>query len=191
MTFLLNMILGSLTMVATTVFGVYFKLQSFIFMPVFGLNNGMVPIVAYNYGAGNKDRLLKTMKLSIVYAVSIMAVGFAVFQIFPRQLFMLFDASEHMLSMGIPALRIISFHFMLAGFCIVGGSVFQAMGNAVYSMITSICRQLIVLLPAAYFLSKLGNVNYVWWAFPIAEFMSLTLTIIFLRRMNKNVFSKM
>ena len=189
MTYGMNRILMVFTSTAAAVFGVYFKLQSFIFMPVFGLNNGMVPIVAYNYGAGKKERLLETVKLSIIYAMSIMAIGFLVFQIFPAPLFALFDASETMLTIGVPALRIISISFLLAGFCIIQGSVFQALGNGVYSMYVSLARQLVVLLPVAYLLSKLGNVNYVWWSFPIAELMSLTLTIIFRRRINKDIIS--
>ncbi len=190
MTYGMNRILMVFTSTAAAVFGVYFKLQSFIFMPVFGLNNGMVPIIAYNYGARKKDRLIKTMKLSILYAVSIMVIGFLIFQIFPAQLFMLFDASETMLSLGVPALRIISISFLLAGFCIICGSVFQALGNGVYSMIVSIARQLVVLLPVAYLLSKLGNVNYVWWAYPIAEIVSLTMTVIFLKKINKDIISR-
>lgn len=190
MTYGMNQILMAFTSTAAAVFGVYFKLQSFIFMPVFGLNNGMVPIIAYNYGAEKKDRLIKTMKLSITYAVCIMIVGFLVFQIFPAQLFMLFDASETMLSIGIPALRIISTHFLLAGFCIIIGSVFQALGNGVYSMIISMTRQLVVLLPVAWFLAKLGNVSYVWFAFPIAELASLAMSVFFLRRINRKIISQ-
>lgn len=190
MTFSMNQILIAFSSTATAVFGVYFKLQSFIFMPVFGLNNGMVPIIAYNYGAQKRDRLVRVVKLSIVYAVSIMLVGTIIFQLFPDKLFLLFDASEHMLSMGIPALRIISVHFVIAGFCIVGGSVYQALGNGVYSMCISICRQIVVLLPAAYLLSKLGSVNYVWWAFPIAEIVSLILNVFFMIKINKDIISK-
>lgn len=190
MVFGMNQILIAFSTTATAVFGVYFKLQSFIFMPIFGMNNGMVPIVAYNYGAQKKDRLLKTVKLSMIYAVGIMCVGVLVFQLIPDKLFLLFDASDHMLSMGIPALRIISIHFPIAGICIIGGSMFQALGNAVYSMITSICRQLLVLLPAAWLLAQLGNVDFVWWAFPIAEVVSLTLNVIFMIKINKNVISK-
>ena len=182
MTYGMNLILISFTSTATAVFGVYFKVQSFIFMPVFGLNNGMVPIIAYNYGAGKKDRLIKTMKLSIAYAVGLMVIGFLVFQFCPHLLLQMFNASETMLEIGIPALRIISISFLFAGFCIICGSVFQALGNGVYSMIVSIARQLVVLLPAAYLLSKLGNVNYVWWSFPIAELMSLSLSAYFLHR---------
>lgn len=187
MTYGMNRILMVFTSTAAAVFGVYFKLQSFIFMPVFGLNNGMVPIIAYNYGAAKKDRLIKTMKLSIIYAVSIMLIGLLVFQFFPVQLFMLFDASETMLAIGVPALRTISLSFLFAGFCIVCGSVFQALGNGVYSMMVSIARQLIVLLPVAYLLSRLGNVDYVWWAFPIAEIISLVMTLVFLVLIDKKI----
>lgn len=176
----MNQILISFTSTATAVFGVYFKLQSFIFMPIFGLNNGMLPIMAYNYGAKKKSRLISAIKLGMVYAISLMAVGFIVFQVLPRQLLNIFDASEQMLSIGIPALRIISLHFLLAGFNIIALSTCQALGKAVYSMITSICRQLVVLLPAAYILSRFGNVNYVWWAFPIAEIVALIITAGFL-----------
>lgn len=187
MTYGMNRILITFSSTATAVFGVYFKLQSFIFLPVFGLNNGMVPIIAFNYGAQKKDRLIQTVKLSICYAELLMLLGFLIFQFLPEPLFRMFDASDHMLSMGIPALRIISTHFLLAGFCIVIGSVFQALGNGVYSMIVSIARQLVVLLPAAYLLSLAGEVNYVWWAFPIAEAASLTISTFFLIQINHKV----
>lgn len=187
MTYGMNLILISFTSTATAVFGVYFKLQSFIFMPIFGLNNGMVPIIAYNYGAGKKERLYKTIKLSIIYAEILMVIGFLVFQFFPGVLFGWFSASETMLSIGVPALRIISISFLMAGFCIICGSVFQALGNGVYSMVVSIARQLVVLLPAAYLLAQLGNVDFVWWSFPIAEIMSLTLSLFFLIRINNKV----
>ena len=176
----MNQILMSFTSTATAVFGVYFKLQSFIFMPIFGLNNGMLPIMAYNYGAKKKSRLLSAIKLGMVYAISLMAIGFIAFQVWPKQLLNIFDASEQMLSIGIPALRIISLHFLLAGFNIIALSTCQALGKAVYSMITSICRQLVVLLPAAYILSRFGDVNYVWWSFPIAEIAALIITAGFL-----------
>ena len=191
MTYGMNQILIGFTSTATAVFGVYFKLQSFIFMPIFGLNNGMVPNIAYNYGARKKDRMVKTIKLSIFYAMSIMAVGVLIFQLIPDKMFMLFDASEHMLSMGVPALRIISLSFILAGFCIVSGSVFQSLGYAVYSMINSICRQLLVLLPVAFLLSLTGNVNAVWWSFPIAELMSVLMSSIFMARVYKKVIKPM
>lgn len=191
MTFSMNQILIAFSSTATAVFGVYFKLQSFIFMPVFGLNNGMVPIIAYNYGAKNKSRMMKAYKLSLVFAVSIMTVGMMIFLLVPGVLFKLFDASEHMLSMGIPALRIICIHFPVAAFCIVTGTMFQALGKAVYSMVNSICRQLVVLLPAAFLLAQLGNVNFVWFAFPIAEVASAIITIVFLIRTKKNIFDKL
>lgn len=187
MTFGMNQILIAFSSTATAVFGVYFKLQSFVFMPVFGLNNGMVPIIAYNYGAGKKERMMKTYKLSLLLAAFIMTLGTVIFLLIPDKLFLLFDASEHMLSMGIPALRILSIPFPVAAFCIVTGSLFQALGSAVYSMINSICRQLVVLLPAAYLLAQLGNVNYVWWAFPIAEIASALITFCFLLKVKKQI----
>lgn len=183
----MNLILIAFTSTATAVFGVYFKLQSFVFMPVFGLNNGMVPIIAYNYGAGKKDRVVKIIKLSIVYAVAMMVIGFVVMQTIPDKLLLLFEASETMLAIGIPALRTISFSFLFAGFCIVCGSVFQALGNGVYSMFVSIARQMVVLLPVAYLLSRLGEVQYVWWAFPIAEIASLTFSALFLIRIYRKI----
>lgn len=190
MVFAMNQILIAFSTTATAVFGVYFKLQSFIFMPIFGMNNGMVPIIAYNYGAQKKERLLKTIKLAMLYAVCIMCIGTLILQWIPDKLFLLFDASDHMLSMGVPALRIISIHLPLAGIGIISGSMFQALGNAVYSMITSICRQLLVLIPAAWLLAQLGNINYVWWAFPIAEAVSLLLNIVFIIKINKDIISK-
>ena len=187
MTYGMNLILISFTPTATAVFGVYFKLQSFIFMPVFGLNNGLVPILAYNYGAGRRDRFISALKCGIVYAVSIMAVGVVIFHTIPAVLLGFFEASDEMLRIGVPALRIISLSFLPAGFGIVCGTAFQALGNAVYSMLVSIARQLVVLLPAAFLLSLSGEVTYVWWAFPIAEVMSLTMTAIFLVRINSRV----
>ncbi|MDE7218016.1 MAG: MATE family efflux transporter [Oscillospiraceae bacterium] len=180
MTFGLNKILIGLATTATAVLGVYFKLQSFVFMPVFGLNNGMVPIVAYNFGARKPERMLKTVKLGICYATGIMVLGVAVFQLFPGVLLGMFEASELMLEIGVPALKIISLHFVLAGFGIVSSSFFQALGHGVLSLIISLVRQLIVLLPAAWLLSLSGQVELVWWAFPIAEVFSVTLSVIFL-----------
>ncbi|MBO5177429.1 MAG: MATE family efflux transporter [Lachnospiraceae bacterium] len=187
MTYGMNLILMGFSSTAAAVFGVYFKLQSFIFMPVFGLNNGMVPIIAYNYGAKKKDRMLRTMKLAIMYAVGIMFVGFLVMQIFPVQLFSLFEASADMLAIGVPALRFISISFLFAGFCIIAGSTFQALGNGMLSMIVSIARQLVVLLPVAYLFSLTGNLNLIWLAFPIAELMSVVLSGVFLYRMYQKV----
>lgn len=190
MTFSLNQILITFSSTATAVFGVYFKLQSFIFMPVFGLNNGMVPIIAYNFGAGKRKRMMDTYKLSVAIAAVIMSLGTVAFLTIPDVMFRFFNASEHMLEMGVPALRIIGIHFPIAAFCIITGSLFQALGNAVYSMINSICRQIVVLIPAAYLLAQLGNVNYVWWAFPIAEIASAILTTIFLLKTKRDVIDK-
>ncbi len=189
MTYGLNQILMGFTKTAAAVFGVYFKLQSFIFMPIFGLNNGMVPIIAYNLGAGKKDRMRKTIVYSIIYATSLMLFGMLMMQLFPGQILTIFEASPEMLSIGTAALRIISLHFLLAGFCIITTSVFQAIGNGLISMFISITRQLVVLLPAAYLLSLLGSVNYVWFAFVIAEFASLILCSVQLRRVYKTVLS--
>ena len=186
----MNKILGAFSSTAVAVFGVYFKLQSFIFMPVFGLNNGMIPIIAYNYGAKNRRRMIRTMRLACIYAVIVMIAGVLIFELLPGQLFALFDASEHMLSMGIPALRIIAIHFPIAAVCIVLGSMFQSLGNGVYSMINSILRQIVVLLPAAYLLSRSGDVNRVWWSFPIAEIMSLLCTLYFLWKINREIISQ-
>ncbi len=187
----MNRILISFTATATAVFGVYFKLQSFVFMPVFGLNSGIIPIIAYNYGAKNKGRVLDTVRHSIVYAMSIMVLGFLVFQTIPAKLLQMFNASDTMMAIGIQALRIISLSFILAGFCIACGSVFQALGRSVYSMVVSVARQLVVLLPAAWLLSLPGNVNYVWWALPIAELMSLAMTLYFMVRVNRGILSEL
>ena len=182
MTFTMNRILISFTEAATAVFGAYFKLQSFIFMPVFGLNNGMVPIVSYNFGAARSERVKKTIKLTITIAVCIMTAGLILFETIPGALLGLFSPSEEMMSIGVAALRIIGIHFPVAGFCIIAGSVFQAIGNPVYSLICSVCRQLVVLLPAAWLLAQTGNLTLVWFAFPIAEVMSLIMSLIFLRK---------
>jgi len=187
MTFSLNKILIAFTTTATAVFGAYFKLQSFIFMPIFGLNNGMVPIIAYNYGAKRIDRIKKTVSLSIMIAVSIMLMGLLAFELCPHILLSLFNASEEMLEIGVPALRIIGIHFVFAGFCIIAGSVCQAIGNPTHSLIVSICRQLVVLLPSAWILSQFGRLELVWFAFPIAECVSLILSAIFLSKTLKKV----
>ena len=189
MTYGMNRILISFTSTATAVFGVYFKLQSFVFMPIFGMNNGLVPILAFNYGAGKKDRFMTAVKLGIMYAVIMMVIGLVVFNTIPATLLSLFDASETMIEIGVPALRTISISYLFAGFSIICLTVFQALGSAIYSMFVSIARQLVVLLPAAYLLSLSGNVNYVWWAFPIAEIMSLCMTVFFLIRINRKVIS--
>ena len=180
-TYSINNILMKFSSTATAVFGVYFKLQSFAFMPVFGLNNGMVPIISYNYGARNKERIQHTIKLSIQIAIGIMLLALVMIQIYPEKLLLLFNASDDMLSIGIPALRIISLSYVFAGFSVVAGSVFQAFGNGVMSLLVSVGRQLIVLVPAAYLLSMTDNVNMVWWSYPIAEIASLVMSIIFLK----------
>ena len=182
MTFCMNKILISFTEAATAVFGAYFKLQSFIFMPVFGLNNGIIPIAAYNFGAARMDRVKKASKLGILTAICIMTVGCILFETIPGVLLGLFSPSEEMLSIGATALRIIGVHFPVAGFCIVAGSVCQALGKPVYSLINSVCRQLVVLLPAAWLLAQTGNLTLVWLSFPIAEVASMILSTIFLRR---------
>jgi putative MATE family efflux protein len=181
MVFGMNKILLSFTPTAAAVFGVFFRMQSFVFMPVFGLNNGMIPILAYNLGARNRARLIDTIKLSVLYAICIMAVGFAVFQLVPDKLLLLFDASSTMLAIGIPALRTISISYLFAGYCIVAGAVFQAMGNGMLSLHVSLARQIGVLLPAAYLLAQTGSVNMVWWAVPIAEIASVTFSVIFMK----------
>ena len=181
MTFGMNKILITFSSTAVAVFGVYFKLNSFVFMPVFGLNNGMVPIVSYNYGAQNKKRLTKTIKLAIMYAVCIMFIGIMLFQFIPDVLLRLFDASDHMLEIGIPALRVISLSFAFAGICIVISSSLQALGHGFLSMMISITRQLIILLPSAYILAKFGGIHAVWWSFNIAEIASLTLSLLFFK----------
>lgn len=191
-TFTLNQILREgFKEVAVTVYGMYFKLQSFIFMPVFGLNNGMIPIISYNYGAKRPDRVKKTITLSIITAVSIMAVGYAVFLITPDTLLSMFNPNAQMLEMGRSCLRLIGLSFIPAGFCIITISVTQAIGNPFFSLITSACRQLVVLLPAAWMLSLTGNLWAVWLAFPIAEVASLALSIIFLARTMKTANKEM
>ena len=172
------------------VFGIYFKLQSFIFMPIFGLNNGMVPIVAYNYGAKNRERIKKTIKLSIIYATAIMIAGFTLFQLIPENLLRIFDTGEeqmkNIIGIGVPMMRYISISFLAAGFCIVAGSVFQALGKGMLSLVVSVCRQLLVLVPTAFLLSILTrNITVMWLAFPIAEIASFTLSFIFMKRIYK------
>lgn len=179
--FVMNMILIAYSSTAVAVFGVYFKLQSFVFMPVFGLNNGMVPIIAYNYGAQKPERIHKTIRLGMVYAVAIMMIGLLVFQLIPKELLLMFDASDAMLEIGAPALRIMSLAFVFAGIGIVSGSSCQAFGYSVYSMLISIARQIVVLIPAAYLLSLTGVLRSIWFAFPIAEIFSLILSLFFLR----------
>lgn len=184
----MNRILIAFTSTATAVFGVYFKLQSFIFMPIFGMNNGMVPIIAYNYGACKPDRIKKTIALAMVYAECIMLIGLLVFKLKPDLLLSFFNASPEMLAIGEPALRTISWSFLVAGICIISSSTFQALGNGLYSLAISFGRQLVVLLPAAYLLSLTGNIHAVWWSFPIAEVASLALSLTFMYKINQKIF---
>ncbi len=181
MTFGMNKILIAFTTTATAVFGAYFKLQSFIFMPVFGLNNAMVPILSYNYGARKPERVQKTVKLSILTAIGIMVVGFLAFELMPGTLLRLFDASEQMMAIGTAALRITGTHFLIAGVNVVAMSVYQAIGNPLHSLLCSVCRQLVVLLPAAWLLAQTGKLDAVWLAFPISEAVALVMSVAFLR----------
>ena len=179
--YMMNRILIGFTPTAIAVYGSYFKIQSFFFMPVFGLNNALIPIIGYNYGARKKERIYRTTRFGILYACSLMLLGFAVFQLMPRTVLGLFSPSENMLAIGVPALRRISLSYLFAGFCIVAGSVCQALDHSMASMVVSILRQLLALIPAAWLLSKTGDVNMVWWAFPIAEVISLLASAFFLR----------
>lgn len=173
----INAILLSFSDAACEVFTAYYKLQSFFFMPVFGLNGSVVPIISYNFGAGYKKRLLKAVRIGVIFAEVLMITGTVVFELFPATLIRIFD--PNIVEIGVPALRIIGVHFPVAAVCIILGTVFQALGHGIYSTWVSIARQLLVLLPAAYLLSLSGNLTMVWFAFPIAEVISLTLTLIF------------
>ena len=185
----MNKILGGFTEVAVNVFGAYFKLQSFAFMPIFGINNGVIPIIAYNYGAKNRKRLLKTIRLSVATIICIMLAALTLMQLIPHVMLALFDASEEMLAIGIPALRIISISYIFAGVCIGLTSVFQALGKGIYATIMSFARQLVVLLPAAYLLSLTGELDMVWWAYPIAEVASVAVCLVLFLRLYKAVIS--
>ncbi len=189
MTYGFNLILVGFSSTAVAVFGVYFKLMSFATMPTLGLNNGLIPIVAYNYGAGNKQRVQSAIKVSTIVALCIMITAIIIFQAFPRELLQMFNASEEMITIGIPALRILSLQFIGAGFCITFSSVFQALGNGVLSLIMAIVRQLAFMLPSAWLLAQTGVLENVWWSFPIAEIASLALAIVFLIHINKKVIS--
>lgn len=182
MTFGMNNILLMFSSTAAAVFGVYFKLQSFVFMPIFGLNNGLIPIIAYNYGAKEPKRITQVIRLSIYIATGIMLVGLVLFQTIPATFMAMFDASDHMMEIGVPALRIISLSFLFAGYSIICSSVYQALGNGVYSLIVSAARQLFIILPAAYIFGKLFGLRMVWWAFPLAEIISVILCTILLRK---------
>lgn len=182
----LNGILIAFSEAAVAVLGVYFKLQSFVFMPVFGLNQGTMPILGYNYGARHKDRLIRTFRLAMITALIIMAFGTFLFQMFPTEFMMMFHASDEMLSIGVRALRLISLCFLPAAVGIICATLFQAVGHGVLSLLVSLLRQLILILPIAFILSRLGGVDYVWYAFPLAEVCALAATLIFLKRIYKN-----
>ena len=190
MTYSMNRILIEFSSTATAVFGVYFKLQSFFFMPVFGLNNGITPIIAYNYGAQQRKRMIRTIRISLTTAFCLTFIGFLCFEGIPQVLLGMFNASEDMLIIGVPALRIIGIHYLIAWFCIIIGTVFQALGKAVFSMIVSIMRQLVALIPAAYILAKIGGLHAVWWSFPIAEVISLAVTLFFFTKIYRSIISK-
>ena len=190
MTTAMNKILNGFSDVAASVFGVYFKLQSFAFMPVFGLNNGVIPVIAYNYGAQKRKRMLHAVRLGCIIATCFMVIGLLLMQCIPAELFALFDAGEDMLAIGVPALRIISISFVFAGVCIALSSVFQALGKGIYSMCISFARQLVVLVPAAYLLSLSGNVNAVWWSYPIAEIASIAVSLLLFRHVYKTIIAK-
>ena len=190
MTYCMNRILITFSSTATAVFGVYFKLQSFFFMPVFGLNNGITPIIASNYGAKQRKRMIKTIKLSLLVSFCLTFIGFLSFEGIPQVLLGMFNASDDMLTIGVPALRIIGIHYLIAWFCSIIGTVFQALGKAVFSMIVSIMRQLVALIPAAYILAKIGGIHAVWWAFPIAELISLAVTLFFFVKIYRSIISK-
>ncbi|MBR4549225.1 MAG: MATE family efflux transporter [Oscillospiraceae bacterium] len=180
--YLMNIILIGFTSTAVAVYGAYFKIQSFFFMPVFGINNGLIPIIGYNYGARRRERIYRSFRYGVLYASCFMLLGFTLFQLVPGTLLGMFHPSAAMLAIGVPALRRISVHFLLAGFCIVAGSTCQALDRSIYSFFVSLLRQLVALIPAAWLLSRTGDVNMVWWAFPIAELMSLAASAFFLRR---------
>ena len=189
--FSMNRILIGFTPTAVAVYGSYFKIQSFIFMPVFGLNSAIIPMVGYNYGAAKPQRVYRTIRFGVMYAMSLMCFGLLLFQLIPGTLLQLFAPSAEMLAIGIPALRIISIHFPIAAFCVVAVSACQALDKSLYSMFCSLLRQLVVLVPSAYFLSLSGNVDRVWWCFPIAEIMAAVAGAFFLwqaiKGMKKNL----
>lgn len=191
MTYLFNLILHAFSSTAVAVFGAYFRLQSFFFLPVFGLNNGVIPVLAFNYGARNKARIKEALRFSVMLAFLIMAFGTLVLELIPDKLLALFSASDEMMKMGVTALRTIAWHFPIAGICIALGSVFQAFGRSFYSLIVSLGRQIFVLIPVAYALSLTGEVDNVWWAFLISEIVSFCLTMYFFRRVDKKIIHRL
>ena len=191
MNFCLNQILGSFSPLAVATFGVYFKLQSFVFMPLFGLNSASVPIIAYNYGADRKDRLERCMSLGARYGICMMSVGTILFWLFPEELMALFKSPPEMVAMGVVALHIISLNFPFAGYAIMRGAAFQALGKSIYSMNISLVRQLLIIIPCAYFFAKIGGVDMVWWAFPCAEVAGVTMSILYTKRIRRTIINKM
>ena len=191
MSFCINLILSGISTLAVATFGVYFRLNNFVFMPIFGLNSGSVPIIAYNYGAGNRKRLEEVMRLGVRYGIGLMSIGTLVFWVFSKQLMALFNAPPEMVEMGVTALHIMSLNFPFAGFCIMRASAFQALGKSTYSMYISMARQLVVIVPCAYIFSKIGGVNMVWWAFPMAEAVGTCMTLYYTKRIRRNIISKM
>lgn len=191
MTFTMNSILSGLNAASVAVFTVYFKLQSVFFMPVFGLNNALVPILSYNFGAQKRSRMIKVIKVVMGYAFGFLAVGFLLFEFIPDKLLLIFDTGDpSLITLGVPALKIIGTHYLAAWFCIIGGTVYQAIGNSWYSLIVSVARQLVVLIPVAILLSNIGGLDLIWWCFPIAEVMSVIVNIVFMRNTYKNVIKK-
>jgi len=192
MNFGMNSILLGLHTSAVAVFTIYYKLQSFFFMPLFGLNNALVPIIGYNFGAGHKRRMMKAHRLALIYGFCLIFIGFVLFETIPDKLILIFDTGDAaLLELGVPALRKIGLHYLFAWYCILTGGMFQALGNGIYSMITSMSRQLVVLLPAAYILGRIGGVDLVWWSFPIAEVMSMAATLFFYIRIRRKIINKM
>ena len=190
MYYAMNIILMGVSAFGASIFGVYFKLQSFVFMPLFGMNNGVIPIIAYNYGAGNRRRMMKTVKLAACVALGFMLLGLLLMQFIPDVLLSLFIKEAAVVELGCTALRIISTSFLFAGVCIVLGSVFQALGRGSYSMLVSIARQLLVLVPVAYLLARSGDLNLIWWSYPIAEVVSLTVTLLLFARIYRQIIAK-
>lgn len=190
-TYFMNLILGAFSTTAIAVYGAYFKLNSFIFMPLFGLNNGLVPIIAYNYGAGHKARIQKTIKIGLLFGIAIMLVGTVLFELFPAHLLRLFSAGEEMVHIGTIALRIIASSFVGAAIAITLSSVFQGFSTAVYSMVVSFLRQLVVLLPVAYIMAKTGNLNRVWLSFPVAEVASVLVSLVCYMRIKRTKIARM
>jgi putative MATE family efflux protein len=188
MNFGMNKILLGLDASAVAVFTVYYKLQSFFFMPLFGLNAALVPIIAYNYGAANRKRIMSVYKFALIFGFMLISIGFLSFEFIPETLLSIFNTGDKSLTtLGVPALRKIGVHYLFAWYCILTGGLFQALGNGVYSLINSLMRQLVVLLPAAFILGKIGGVDLVWWSFPIAEIMSFSVTTFFFFRINKKI----